>query len=192
MRRLWPALLALGMAGAQTHSGHSMAGMGSGGLVSGGMVADMRAMGGRMVAELTSLRGRAFDLRFAQRMSDHHQMAIDMARQALKSGKEARVRKAAQTVIADQQKEIALMAGWIKSWSGQAYTPKSMPMTLDEANADRAFLEAMLPHHEGAVAMAKLAATRSSNAAVKTLASQVIRAQTAEINRYTAWLKAMK
>lgn len=187
MRRAWTLALALGVAGAQTHGGHSMPGM-----AAGGLVADMRAMGERMVAELTPLRGRAFDLRFAQRMSDHHRMAIEMARLELKSGKDARVRKAAQQVIADQQKEIALMAGWIKAWSGKAYAPTSMPMALDPAAPDRSFLEGMVPHHEGAVAMAKLAATRSSTAAVKTLAAQIVRAQTAEINLYKTWLRTMK
>ena len=159
----------------------------------GGMAGSMKSMGDQMVKELTPLRGRAFDVRFAQRMSDHHQMAIDMARAEVKSGKDARVKAAAQKVIADQQKEIALMGGWIRIWTGKAYTPKSMPMQMaDMGSADRWFLEGMIPHHVGAIDMAKLVPARTQNVQVRTIATQIIRAQQAEINQYTAWLKVVK
>lgn len=165
------------------HSGHSMA----------AMPMSMQAMGEQMVKELTPLKGRAFDVRFAQRMADHHQAAIDMAKKEVAGGQDARVKAAAQKVIAAQQKEITLMTGWIRSWTGQVYTPKSMSMQMpDTGSVDRWFLTEMIPHHQGAVAMAKLVPTRTENAQVRNLATAIIKAQQAEITQYTAWLKVVK
>ena len=39
----------------------------------------MDAMNKQMVTALKPLKGRAFDIKFAQLMMDHHQMALDMA-----------------------------------------------------------------------------------------------------------------
>ncbi|PNY81685.1 DUF305 domain-containing protein [Deinococcus koreensis] len=161
------------------------------GMATGSTPAMMKSMGDQMVRELTPLRGRAFDVRFAQRMADHHQMAIDMARMEVRGGKDARVKASAQKVIADQQREIALMKGWIKTWTGQSYTPKSMAMAHG-GSADRWFLEGMIPHHVGAIAMAKLVPTRTQSAPVRALATAIIKAQQAEIDQYTGWLRAMK
>lgn len=46
---------------------------------------------------------------------------------------------------------------------------------------DRAFVAQMIPHHEDAVDMAKIAQRRGSSAYVKRLADDIVRTQTAEI-----------
>ncbi len=56
-------------------------------------------------------------------------------------------------------------------------------------NIDRHFIEQMIPHHEGAVAMAKLALERSKRAEIKTLATAIIEGQTKEIEDMTEWYK---
>jgi len=56
-------------------------------------------------------------------------------------------------------------------------------------NMDRSFIEQMIPHHESAIAMAKLAQQKSTHAEIKTLANDVITSQTAEINTMKQWYK---
>ena len=55
---------------------------------------------------------------------------------------------------------------------------------------DLAFIEAMIPHHEGAIDMAKLAQGSASHEEIKTMAAAIIRAQQAEIDRMKAWQAA--
>jgi len=56
-------------------------------------------------------------------------------------------------------------------------------------NMDRSFIEQMIPHHESAVAMAKLAQQKATHAEVKTLADNIITSQTSEINIMKQWYK---
>ena len=54
--------------------------------------------------------------------------------------------------------------------------------------ADITFAQAMIPHHQQAVEMAGLAATRSTNTKVKDLASRIQGAQDPEIRQMQTWL----
>ena len=54
-------------------------------------------------------------------------------------------------------------------------------------NIDRHFIEEMIPHHDGAIAMAELALERSKRAEILTLSKGIIEAQKRENAQMRAW-----
>ncbi|MFD2079650.1 Uncharacterized conserved protein, DUF305 family [Actinopolymorpha cephalotaxi] len=72
---------------------------------------------------------------------------------------------------------------------GAASPTASAPAGKHNAQ-DVAFAQGMIPHHEQAVVMSELAATRASSPQVKALAKRIEKAQEPEIAEMTAWLKA--
>lgn len=55
---------------------------------------------------------------------------------------------------------------------------------------DKAFLEAMIVHHEGAVEMAKLSETHAKHDEIRQLSGEVISAQATEIRQMKQWQKS--
>lgn len=60
----------------------------------------------------------------------------------------------------------------------------------DHSAADVTFAQSMIPHHEQAVEMAKLAQTRAADPEVKALAAQIQAAQAPEIKQMSGWLRS--
>ncbi|MCA1700944.1 MAG: DUF305 domain-containing protein, partial [Actinobacteria bacterium] len=111
---------------------------------------------------------RSVDRAFIAQMSTHHRSAVQMAKIAQRRGISAYVKQLADDIVRTQTQEIATMrsidqrlrrAGVKKGSLGVSEHMIGMDgdlSTLKKAKAfDRAFLRMMIPHHEGAVVMAK-------------------------------------
>ena len=161
-----------------------------------------------------------FDQQFIDMMVPHHLSAVEMAKIAVDRGEHPELKALAANIVAAQESEIAQMREWRKDWFGSAQTPPidampllpgmqmedhsmgememggTMDMTTDIEtlrNAqpfDKAFLEAMIPHHESAITAAQLAQRSATKAEIKELAAAIVGAQQAEIARMRAWLDA--
>lgn len=154
-----------------------------------------------------------FDLRFVDAMTPHHQGAVEMAKTAQQKSKRPEIQKLAADIIKSQNQEINQMKQWRQAWYPKAsaeaiaYNSKmghSMPMTPEQkssmmmnmdlgaadANFDLRFINAMIPHHQGAVTMAQEALNKSKRSEVQTLSNDIITAQKAEISQMEQWRKA--
>ena len=63
----------------------------------------------------------------------------------------------------------------------------AVPMT---GNADRDFVAMMIPHHQGAIDMARFELANGRDPAMRKLAGAIVAAQQREIGAMQAWLKA--
>ena len=140
-----------------------------------------------------------YDQTFIDAMVPHHRSAIDMARVAQRKAEHPEIKQLAEAIVADQDREIAQMQAWRKAWYGSDTIPAGMgghrmtgmDVDLKQLEAaqpfDKAFIDAMIPHHRSAIDMAREAQTRASRQEIKELAGQIIAAQQREIDQLQAW-----
>ena len=82
------------------------------------------------------------------------------------------------------------MSGMSESPSAGASATASDDTTAQVDDADVALAQGMLPHHEQAVEMARLAADRAADPRVQDLAARIEAAQAPEIKTLSGWLDA--
>ena len=136
------------------------------------------------------------DVTFASQMIPHHQQAVQMASMAGYQATTPEVKQLSTGIKAAQAPEIKLMSGWLTAWGKPVPSPEhgghNMPgmMTEEEMSElskakgsmfDRMWIQMMIKHHQGAVAMAKTEQTNGKDAASIALAKKIEAAQTAEI-----------
>jgi uncharacterized protein (DUF305 family) len=155
---------------------------------------NMPAMTGEMKSD-NDAAAQPYDLQFIDTMMHHHEGAVQMSEMVLRRSQNDELKKFAQKIIDDQQKEIARMKEWREKWYAGKPPAKNMEMpgmmdsmkTMAGNDFDVHFLAMMSPHHEGAVTMSKDALQKAEHAEIKTLANQIVKAQEDEIKRMNEW-----
>lgn len=139
-----------------------------------------------------------FDERFIDSMIMHHQGAIAMAQTAQAEAEHPELKTMADAIITAQAAEIKQMQAWRTAWFPNAPASQGLEMGMGAMQIaeepskpfDLRFIEAMIPHHQSAIDMANLALTKTEHAEIKTLAANIIQAQTAEIAQMQTWKAA--
>ena len=141
---------------------------------------------------------------FARDMMVHHDQAVTMAMLIRDRTDDPVLRSMATDMVLTQQNQIGQMFGWLNVWGlpatgsqpamtwmghpttglmpGMA-TPQQIAdlATATGTEADIAFLNLMIPHHQAAIPMAQAALDESDVPAVRDLARQILAAQEIEI-----------
>lgn len=148
--------------------------------------------------DMAGMAGDApFDAAFIDGMIVHHQGAINMANQAQQEATRPEIKAMAEAIIATQQAEIEQMTAWRKNWYPDLSPTAGLEMDMgpmDVANDsskpfDQRFLEAMIPHHEGAIHMANAALEQAEHTELKQTAAVIVQVQQTEIEQMQQWLK---
>lgn len=86
---------------------------------------------------------------------------------------------------------LALAACGSDNTDGVSTSPSTAsPSAADHNKADATFVRSMIPHHEQAVQMAKMATSHAASPEVRDLAATIEAAQGPEITTMTGWLTA--
>lgn len=141
-----------------------------------------------------SAAGNGIDRAFVADMVPHHKSAVQMAKIAKRRGQSAFVKDLAHDIIRTQDAEITTMQGIASPLDAAGVKAKSlgipedqMGMEMDDSELrtadpfDRAFIDMMIAHHQGAIRMARVELVKGSNPKALQLANQIIAAQAREI-----------
>ena len=154
------------------------------------------------------------DRHFIEQMIPHHEGAVAMAKLALEKSKRPEIKTLANTILVGQSSEIEDMTVWYKNWfekdvpkentammGGGMMSGNGMHMggqadmnSLETAtDFDKAFIEAMIPHHQLAIMMAQMLKSGTDRSEMLSLANNIIESQSKEIeemqNWYQSWYK---
>jgi uncharacterized protein (DUF305 family) len=178
-------------------TGGSMPGMDHDQMGHGSMGMGSNGMARQMVME----NGKYSDKAFIDAMVPHHQGAIAMAEVALENAEHEEIKELSRNIISSQLAEIEKLKSIKEEEFGTSNVPmemsqeqmRSMGMMMDPQQLakrepfDKAFIDAMIPHHQSAIEMAELAYRESDNPRIKELARDIIVAQKQEIEQMKQW-----
>jgi uncharacterized protein (DUF305 family) len=141
------------------------------------------------------------DVVFVEGMIVHHRQAVEMAGLAPDRAADPRVRAFAERIAIAQEVEISAYENWLAERAGalggghgggHGTAPHPGMATPEQIAAlgatsgpefDRAFLELMVAHHEGALVMAEQQRLGGTDVLAQQMADDVTVEQTAEIQR---------
>ena len=144
------------------------------------------------------------EVMFAQMMIPHHEQAISMSEIALKKSRNQAILKLSNQIKSLQGTEKSQLAYWLKATDSSMTMDHDMQMSgmlttkelaslkrLTGTQFDRAFLQLMIKHHQGAIEMLDLISD-SKNMEAKALAKAINSAQSKEITSMKLLLKKLK
>jgi uncharacterized protein (DUF305 family) len=186
-----------GEQGTAEKTGGSMAGMDHRQRGHGSMGMGSESMARQMVMQ----NGKYSDRRFIDAMVPHHQGAIEMARVALKNAERQEIMQLSRNIVSTQQAEIEELKSIKKEEFGTSEVPmemspqqmRAMGMMMNPEHLvrsepfDKAFINAMIPHHQSAIYMANVALKNTNNPRIRELANNIVDAQTREIEQMKEW-----
>lgn len=146
---------------------------------------------------------KATDGAFIVEMIPHHESAIEMAEIAREQGEHPEVKALAAQIASTQAAEIGGLERIHQRIFGQPTSKAEhgtlglpaheMGMHMDaselagERPFDRAFIDMMVPHHQGAIRMARIELAAGENPELTKLAEAIIAAQAREIEQMNSW-----
>ncbi|HEV2753656.1 MAG TPA: DUF305 domain-containing protein [Solirubrobacteraceae bacterium] len=144
-------------------------------------------------------QANGIDRAFAEQMIPHHQSAVDMAEIALERAERPELRELAEQIISSQEAEIAELEEALDDELA-GVEPQSMGMSMEAMGMDMdpgmlrsaqpfdlAFIDMMIPHHEGAIVMSDVELRRGENREMRDLAREITAAQEREIAQMREW-----
>ena len=144
------------------------------------------------------------DVEFLQQMIPHHEQATEMAELVGDRTERAELQELADTITADQTKEIDQMRSLLDAAGAEEAEGDMEGMAgmedmsgMDEEiteleglsgdEFDLAFIDMMTRHHESAIEMAESVTEEGEHPEVAQLAKAIIEAQRAEIEQMAGW-----
>jgi len=140
---------------------------------------------------------------FVTEMAPHHESAIEMAEIAIERAEHPEIEALARSIAASQGEEITELeaihqrlfdapVGEVDHGTlGLAEHEMGMSADLSSLESakpfDRAFIDMMVPHHQGAILMARIELEQGTDDEAQALAEKIIEAQTTEIVEMNEW-----
>jgi uncharacterized protein (DUF305 family) len=152
------------------------------------------------------MTGGRVDAMFIEQMIPHHDDAIAMSDLALTRAEHPELRQLAQSIKQAQTAENAQMREWYSRWFGfDVPTATSgrpgmggpmmggrmtdLPALVEADSFDKAFIEQMIPHHEMAIMMSRMAGRASARPEMRDFTQRIIDAQSREIVQMQEWYR---
>jgi len=153
------------------------------------------------------------DEAFARQMPIHHSMAIEMAQMAIEQAEHKAIRTTARNIVKTQRHEIDRL---MKIGDRLGIEPPAshghmqmmddldtLGLTMEQAGMDmemgmldgadrfdREFIDMMVPHHQGAIRMARVELKRGKDSQLREIARAIVKAQAKEISQMNKWRTA--
>ncbi len=152
-----------------------------------------------------SERARRYDASFLRSMHEHHCAGLELARLAADRAPAGELRTLGRLMAADHAAELAAMEAWWRSWQGgempkpgqsEELAMRGMPTAeeleelarLEGEGFQQRFLELMIPHHLGGIAMCDDLWRSPGDPRVLLFADGIRHAQVGQAERMEAWL----